>query len=484
MAKRATTIYIDNSAIWVLVARGKHPRNWASMPLEPDLVMDGVVRNQGAVASKIKKLWRTHRIETRKVIAGISGINCLYRLITLPELPKSLLPEAVKREASRALAIPLEELYLSWQTLPTSRGETLVYLVASPRNSVDALISTLRKAGLNPYLMDLRPLALARTTTESQAIILDVQPASFDIVVLMEGIPQVVRSLPLPQESQLEEKMSVIEEELDRAVTFYNSSHVDKPIEAAVPLLVCGELVEQPDAWRLLTGRLQRPVQALPTPMETTEGFPASQYMTNMGLALKGMLVSGKGAITYSLVNFNALPEAYRPKRRPLSEILLVPVIIAGIALIALGAFAYMTTSAHTADLHANLANISQLVTSRHDQFVAQSEEITALSEQVPLLEKTVDAFATTLDGFTSGRDEVNGDLGQINSFLPGAREDRLLSVTHSSDTLTVEALFSDKEAVFHYAGDLRASGRFVLVVITDMHTEEEQIGFTLTLTK
>ena len=482
MAREATTIYIDNSAIWVLVARGKQPRKWASMPLEPGSVKDGVVQDQDAVASKIKELWQTQGIGTRRVIAGISGINCLYRLITLPELPKSLLPEAVRREAARVLGVPLEQLYLSWQTLPTLRGEMLVYLAASPRNSVDALISTLRKAGLNPYLMDLKPLALARTATESRAIIIDVQPASFDIVVLTEGIPQVVRSLPLPRESRLKEKMSVIKEELDRAVTFYNSSHMDKPIEAAVPLLVCGELVEQPDAWKLLLGRLERPVQALPSPMETPEGFPASQYMTNMGLALKEVPISGKGAITYSLVNFNALPEVYRPKPRPISEILFIPVIIAGIALVTLGAFVYMTTSAHTADLRANLANISQMVTARRAQFVAQSEEITALNEQVSSLEKTAAAFTITLDDFRTGRDEVNDDLSQINSCLPGAVD--LLSVTDDTKTLTVKGLADDEDAVFRYAEDLRASGRFVLVVITDMHTEEQRLGFTLMLTK
>lgn len=169
------------------------------MPLEPGLVKGGVILNQDTVVGKVEELWQTQGIGTRKVIAGISGINCLYRLITLPELPKNILPAAVKREAARILAIPMEQVYLSWQTLPTLKGETLVYLIASPRNSVDALISTLRKAGLNPYLMDLKPLALARTSTESKAILIDVQPSNFDIVVLMEGIPQVVRSLPLTQ---------------------------------------------------------------------------------------------------------------------------------------------------------------------------------------------------------------------------------------------------------------------------------------------
>lgn len=475
MAKEATTIYIDDSALWVLKTRGRRPQKWASMPLKPGMVKAGVVRDEDAVAAKLRELWRNKRIGKRRVIAGISGINCLYRLITLPELPKNILPEAVRREATRILAVPLEQLYLSWQTLPSPRGETLVYLTAFPRNAVDTLISSLRKAGLKPRLMDLKPLALARTTTESKAIIIDVQPSNFDIVVLTEGIPQVVRSLSLAQEALLEEKIPLIREELERAITFYNSSHMEKPIEATVPMLVCGELAQQQDAWKLLLEGQERPIQALPSPLETPEDFPASQYVTNIGLALKEVLASEKGAIAHSVVNFNALPEAYLPKPRPISEILFVPVIIAGIALLTLGAFANITVSTRIADLHANLAAINQMATSRY----VQAKDIIALNQQVSSLEATATAFTTTLHDFSIVRGEVNDDLGQINSCLPDAVN--LASVSDNTETLTVQGSADDEGAIFHYAGDLRATGRFALVVIREMDDER---NFKLELTK
>lgn len=476
----ATTIYIDDSAIWVLVARGRQVRKWANMPLEPGLVKDGVILNEDAVARKVRELWRAEDMGARRVIAAISGINCLYRLITLPELPKDLLPEAVRREAGRVLGVPLEQLYLSWQTLPSLRGETLIYLAASPRNSVDSLISTLHKAGLDPYLMDLKPLALARTTTESRAIVIDLQPTSFDIVVMMEAIPEVMRSLSLPWEASLEEKAHVIREELDRAITFYNSGHMDKPIGASVPLLVSGELAQQEDIWKLLVGRLERPIQTLPPPMEIPEGFPSSQYTSNIGLALKE-LTPEKGT-AYSLVNFNALPEVYIPKPRPISEILLVPTIVAGIALVALGAFLNVTNLTYTTVLRNELTTINQKVVSQLAQTEDMSKEIAALEEQISSVEATAGAFATALGDFATGRDEVNGDLSQVNSCLPGAVD--LGSVTHSGDTLTVTGSADDKDAVFRYAKDLRATSRFALVVITDMHEEEHRMGFTLTLTK
>jgi type IV pilus assembly protein PilM len=97
MAKEATTIYIDDSAIWVLTTKGRQAQKWVNMPLEPGLVKDGVILEEDAVANRVNELWRSQKIGTGRVIAGISGINCLYRLLTLPELSRDLLPEAVMR---------------------------------------------------------------------------------------------------------------------------------------------------------------------------------------------------------------------------------------------------------------------------------------------------------------------------------------------------------------------------------------------------
>ena len=483
MAKGATSIYIDDSGVRVLSAKGRRVRKWASMPLEPGLVRHGVILNQDEVADAVRRLWQDQKIGAGKVVAGISGINCLYRWLTLPELPGGLLGEAVQREAGRVLGVPLEELYTFWQVVSSSKGVVSIYLAAAPRNCVDALISTLRKAGLNPYLMDLGTMALARTTTEPSTIIVDLQPGNFDIVVKVNGIPEVMRSVPLSGEVQLEDKASSIREELDRAVTFYNSGHVNNPIGPAVPLFVSGELAGQEDTWKLITGGREGPVQAWPSPMEAGEGFPACRYATNIGLVLKK--VAGKDATAFSRINFNALPEAYRPKRTPLSQLLYLPVLIAGVALVAYMAYLSINALSLTSALRAEWASISELAVSRQAEVQAraqaQAEEIKALTEQVSSREKTAAAFSTTFRQFAANRDGINSNLGQINK-LPETID--LLDVSGNAETMTVSGRGADAAAVFKYARELRASGRFGSVVITDMHQEELQMGFTVLLTE
>ena len=175
------TLYIDDTSLRLLVAKGKRVEKWAQLPLEPGLVSGGAIVDEAEVAAKIKELLKDQGVKSKKVIAGLSGLHCLTRVITLPKLPKALLPEAVTQEVEGIVPVPLEQLYISWQVIPAPGQETHAFFAASPRNAVDALIGTLRRAGLEPYLIDLKPLTLARVANKATAIIVDVQPTEFDI---------------------------------------------------------------------------------------------------------------------------------------------------------------------------------------------------------------------------------------------------------------------------------------------------------------
>jgi len=150
------------------------------------------------------------------------------------------------------------------------------------------MIRTARLAGLDPYLMDLAPLSLARIPNEPRCIIISTREHQADIIVVEERLPQLIRVLTLPSEADtMAERLPAISEELNRTVVFYNSSHVEKPLNPSVPVFVSGELADVPDQWPQLVGRLNFPVSLLPLPIEIPAEFPSYDYIINMGLALK-----------------------------------------------------------------------------------------------------------------------------------------------------------------------------------------------------
>ena len=491
MAREQASLYIDDAAIYVLLSRGRQVVKWGSISLEPGLVAEGLIRDEDAVAAKLTALWQSQGIGAKKVIAGISGISYLSHVITIPELPPEMLPEAVTREASTALAVSGEEVYISWQIISSVPGEITVYVSALPRNSVDVLVATLRKAGLDPYLADVKPLAIARAATEPVAIMVDIQPAGFDIVILADGMPEVVRSLPLPPEVPLEENLPTIIEELDRSVIFYNSAHMEKPLDITVPISVSGELAEREDIWEQISGRQNRPVQVMPSPVEVAEGFPLTRYITNIGLALKAVLASEKGAIAYSRIDFNALPEVYRPKARKLADILLVPTIVAGLAVVAIIAFFTVTVSVQNSGIRNELELKKQQMIAEH----VTAQDVVALSGEVTSVEVIRDAFAADLDAFLANRDKVNGDLWKANACLPGEAVLYKMTLTVKDTkgakgealteyTLVLDAYTSNEELIMRYGDDLRASGRFDLVVITKVEGAPRDYEYQITVTK
>ncbi|MBA7702874.1 hypothetical protein ES703_111649 [subsurface metagenome] len=112
------TLFIEDSSIKLLVAKGQRVDKWAKLPLEPGLVSDGLILDEPQVANKVREILKLQGVRTSTVIAALSGFNSVYRLISLPELPPAILPEAVRQEASRVIPVPIDEVYLSYQTIP------------------------------------------------------------------------------------------------------------------------------------------------------------------------------------------------------------------------------------------------------------------------------------------------------------------------------------------------------------------------------
>ncbi len=480
MAKRVVTLYINDTSIRLLEARGKRIKKWADLPLEPGLVRDGVVVDETKVAAKVKEIFKTQKVGAGKVIVGLSGLHCLFRVISLPRLPETMLVEAVRREAERLLPVPLEQLYISWQLIPSSGEETEVFLAALPRNAADALIKTLRQTGVKPYLMDLAPLALARVVDTTPAIIVDVRSTEVDIVVVVKGVPQLTRSLSLPGEAlPLSEKLPAIREELERTIKFYNSSYSEKPLEPSLlPIYASGELAQALEACQSLSDELKYSVLPLSSPLECPEGLTPSQYMVNIGLALKE-LSPGKGA-GYFVVSLNVLPKVHRTKAPSLIKALIATGIIVAFGLLVPLAMLIQSTVADTASLRAQLDAANQLLKQKHAQQQSQRGEIAELERKVAELEVTSNAFTTVLNNFGRQHEIVNGDLKAAILSLPSTVV--LSSITHASTELTISGVSPSETEVFAYASTLREGGRFSQVTVSSIEKTENGTSFILTL--
>jgi type IV pilus assembly protein PilM len=469
MSEKVITVFIKDDAVNLLQVEGKGVKKWASLPLEPGLVNQGLVLDETRVAGELDKLFKLARIGTRRVVAGLSGLNSLYRLISLPELPEAILPEAVKQEARRVIPVPLEEVYLAYQLLPAPPGETRIFLAAFPRNVADVLVRTLRMAGVQPYVMDLAPLALCRTLDEPRAVIISTMLDHLDVMVIEDRLPQLIHRLSLPGEvTSVEEKLVAITEEVNRTVDFYNSSHRESPLDSTVPMYVCSDLVQLPESWQSLGGKLQCAVSILPSPVESPEGFDASDFMVNIGLALKELRQDSDGA-NFSLVNFNALPEVYQPKGVNLRSIISRVGIAAGIGLLVCLGFMINSRGDYVSLLRSQLAPVQSSIALHLKDIAAMQEEIKQVETQLGPVAAEAAVFDTTLTSLKTGREGMSSDLVDIINLKPATIQ--LTGIVCKAESITLRGIADTEDDVFAYARDLRTT--FGNAIISSVKAEE-----------
>ena len=235
-------------------------------------------------------------------------------------------------------------------------------------------------------------------------------------------------------------------------------------------------MAQQQADWEPLRGPRERPVQALVSPLEDRDGFEAFRYMTNIGLALKEVLVEEEGAIAYSLINFNALPAAYMPKRRSLSEALWLPTVVVGLLLVVAGIWAGVYLRGQNSSLTVNVDDI----TGRTQELGVLSSDVTALQGQLTTADAVRGDLEAMLNGLAVNRDGFDTNLAEVYVRLPGGVS--LSSVTVSATTITISGTASDETSVFDYAWGLNESGRFASVLVGSISGGGGEISFTMTL--
>ena len=292
-----------------------------------------------------------------------------------------------------------------------------------------------------------------------------------DIAIMLERVPQIIRSMSLPGDMPtLAERVPLIVEEINRTVTFYNSSNPNSPLSAEVPIMVTGDLANNPDTWQDISGSKGHPVSAITSPMQPLDGFDASQFIVNIGLALREIALEKEGE-NFSIIQINALPQSEKPQKKSSPMNIALPIVI----VLGIGAMYFMYNSVRNTTADNDLKREQLLAL--QNQIPTQQAAINDLENQIDELEPIIaplrteaDVFGNTFASLEVGRELVDGDTNAVVKALPTDVD--LINVSHQGDIVNVSGSAPDELKIFEYARALRSSGRFSLVVIVSIESE------------
>jgi Tfp pilus assembly PilM family ATPase/Tfp pilus assembly protein PilN len=468
------TLNIAATSIRLLAVKGRRVEKWGSVPLAPGLVKDGLILDPKAVGATIDALFKSTEVPKKRVITSLTGLSFTYRILSLPRMKPALLEEAIVRGTRKEIPLPLEELYLSWQAIGDRGDELDFFVLGVSRNLADALVQTLAEAGVKPYLMDLKPLALARAANREDALIVALEPDCFDIVLVANGIPAIMHTItPKGEGASIEDNIRRLTDELSKTVKFYNSSHPGNPFSPTTPLLLTGELSADATTSKLIQAEIEYPVELLVPPLESPPDLSVAVYATNMGLALKK--VSQKTATRFRDINLNILSGKYRARARrvPLRYILLPLALIIAIAPLFPMYQLKSQADAETMRLQTELSRVGQEL--RHARLA---------SDEAKQIEDTINeivADAETLiqehrDILAKGGDFAN-NLELVTDALPS--DAYFTSIEIDTEQITVEGEADSSFTVVSYAMALEAQGRLSEVRIGEIDESKSTEGET-----
>ncbi len=481
MASNTTSLYISDNGIQLMVTRGKRITKLADVPLDTNLSDISGKEKEEELVNKIRLLFKSNRISDKKVILGISGLQCLTRPLTLPELPKTMLDEAITREAKRVLPISLEQLYLSWQIISTSESKIEVYLVAIPRNIADSILNLLNRAGIKPYLMDIKPLALSRVSQEATAIIIDLQPKEFDIIIMVNGIPQPLRTVPFPREYlAMDDRVPIVKDEFRRTIQFYNSNNPENPIPPSTTIYVSGELVDEQEIMDSMAEELGYKVAPLTSPLKCVKQLDPSYHLTNIGLALKE-LVKGSGTL---IPNFNILPVPYQPKQIPRERLMAVPAAVAAVALIVLLVITVQDAAADIDWAQSQLESTRFVLENKQAQKKELTTNTARLENQLAGIKDSRIKYVAAQETINTKGTTMNDDISAIVDNV--VTDLTLESFSHSGEQASINGQAKTELEIFEYVHDLQDTGRFLEITISNINgsssSDNSSMGYSLAL--
>ena len=296
--RKISTINFEGNQIRFLVVKGEKVVSWHTRKIPPDLMSQGLILNPSTIGNVIAATNRDLKGSRRTVITSVTGQRSVHRILRIPNIPDNLLEETIRRKAKQEFAIPIDESDIHWRILERNAGQITLYVLAVPAVIVDNLVAALKQAKIKPKVMDIKPLALQRLVNQPTSIIVNLEVYSLGVLIILNHIPILVRSVPLETGNlTAEAKLDLLAQELARTVKYYNESNKKHRLPDGTPLYLTGDLFNttQVDA-RLeegtdLTARLQSrtpyEVKLPGAPFEIPKDFPISTYAVNFGLALK-----------------------------------------------------------------------------------------------------------------------------------------------------------------------------------------------------
>lgn len=281
---RVLTVAIQgNSLRLALVIMGQGVVNWGYVPFNPALLRNGFIANIQGISHVIQNTLASKGIPRVPATAAFTGFRSLCRVINLPRAKDVVPRDVIPGEARHLMSYSEKEHCLFWQKAVVP-GQFIVVVV--PRAPLQTFVETMKLAGLSLHRVELTPLALAKAAGQPQSVVANIEKDSIDIIITIDYMPVVVRSLWFGEEPlDVDSAPQRLAEELVKTISYYNGADPEIPLSPPLPIHLAGGFPVE-ELSPVVSQRTGHPVLAISPAFSVPEGFSVSAMAVNLGLAM------------------------------------------------------------------------------------------------------------------------------------------------------------------------------------------------------
>lgn len=201
-------IDIGTGAIRMVQLKGDAKSGWdllkyAYVPVDPKVLADDSETGQKKVSEVIANAVRQAGIQTKNVAIGLPSRQTFTTIIEVPNAPVNELEQTVMYEVDQYIPMQVDEAKVDYSVLGVSPNDPAKaeVLISSTANAyAEKTLEMIESQGLNVVAQEPEPIAMARSLTPvgitDSRMIVDLGERSTDLVVVYNGAPRLVRSIP------------------------------------------------------------------------------------------------------------------------------------------------------------------------------------------------------------------------------------------------------------------------------------------------
>lgn len=342
--KKVVGLYIGSSTVDLVVLKGtlKGPKlvKFAQVPIYPKQkekeevipesaggggssykpeALDKNKKKDDYIVDAIVKVFKDNSVKPVNVVSAISSEETMVRYFQMPKIPKQEWRSAVNFEAKRYIPFRMEDVASDFQVIQNKVSSSTMDVVfaAVKQNTIENFVVLLERSGIKPMIIEPAPFSLIRAFDAAEQIsnkvntaIVNIGEKTANINILKNGVPYIIRDIPLDEGASKGDSFEPIFEkllaEIKLSFDFYEKQFpadvIDKIIiYSHVPL----------ENWHELVGKeLQIPVE-IGDPLrgiKIKKGVVPPKLAVAFGLALRG--------ISESFIDVNLYKEKFLVYKR------------------------------------------------------------------------------------------------------------------------------------------------------------------------